>query len=1110
MLKKVVRIMAAVVLLVCGFSAAAQTMAQFSGRVTDPQGAIIQGAEVRVVNQATGIERRMVTNNEGLYTVPFLNPGMYQIFVQANGFTTTSSESITINVGQSLSFDVQLRLMTTQQQVDVAASVPMIDQTSSSLGTIETAQRIVDLPLNGRNFLQLAYLGAGANQGAQNNGALRGTTDNNRPGIQVAVNGLTSFDNNFLLDGVDNNEFGQGTLVIQPAPDAIQEFRVEENSMRAEFGRGGAAVNVLLKSGTNKFHGGVYEFIRNDKLDARNYFDPQRPPFQRNQFGALLGGPIIRNRTFFFADYEGERIRQGVSYVSSVPTTLMHTGDFSELKTNLYDPQTTNSVTSQRALLNPGNPFVIPANRIDSVGQAVLNVLPLPNLPGTVNNFVYTPKQVTNGDQFDVRIDHNIRQTDQLFGHAALQDVRFLKPAPLGDAGGCCQGFGSNIDGREQSYAVGEYHAFSKNITNDAHFAFLRWQINTQHLDEGQDRSQQLGIPNANRVGNPYSSGLSLFNLSGYTSFGDSSYVPEIATDDTYQIADIVTWLKGRHAFKFGGDFRYLSRDFFQSEAPFGTFSFSGQYTQNIATGDGGSAIADLLLGIPVSKLQDNLASMDKTNMREFDTFFQDDWKIVPGLTLNLGFRYDLYSPVGGRVGNFNLQTAIVDNNYGPNAIPNAGVAYDKADLGPRVGFAYSPQSQGGMVVHGAFGIFYSPEGNIFNDLGENPPLLELYSAAYSPAQIPQTTQLLRSGFPATLPAIDPLHPTGQVKTTGTKRLIPRIMEWNLGLEKELPGSWVMSLAYVGTQGQRLWDNEASDLNQAHVPLDSNFGPAPNYGRPYFNVDPDLSDILTIDYPRFNLHFNALETKLQKNVSKSLTMLASYTWSKDIGTSHGTPGTSVQDSYNTNGERGYVEPDFRHRFTISYTYQLPFGSGRRFGSNMGREADLMFGGWELSGITVARTGEHETANTSNDYTNTGSFGPRPDQLSNPADLSFDLTDQARLGCTPGKKTLACWYNPAAFAIPALAPGQTFAHNFGNSYAGSIVGPSQLNFDVALMKSFRIVEEQQLAFRTEMFNVENHAQFQIPNSTPDVLGGASISSTLPDNQREVQFSLKYMF
>src|SRR5580698_3311807 len=290
MLKKVVRIMAAVVLLICGVSAAAQTTAQFSGRVTDPQGAIVRNAEIRVVNQATGVERRMVTNNDGLYTVPFLNPGTYQIFVQANGFSTISSEPITINVGQSLSFDVQLRLMSSQQQVDVAASVPIIDQTSSSLGTIETTQRIVDLPLNGRNFLQLAYLGAGANQGAQNNGALRGTTDNNRPGIQVAVNGLTSFDNNFLLDGIDNNETGQGTLVVQPAPDAIEEFRVEENSMKAEFGRGGATVNVVLRSGSNEFHGGAYEFLRNADLDARNFFDPARPAFQRNQYGGLFGG----------------------------------------------------------------------------------------------------------------------------------------------------------------------------------------------------------------------------------------------------------------------------------------------------------------------------------------------------------------------------------------------------------------------------------------------------------------------------------------------------------------------------------------------------------------------------------------------------------------------------------------------------------------------------------------------------------------------------------------------------------------------------------------------------------------------------------------------------
>ena len=985
----------------------------------------------------------------------------------------------------------------------------MIDQTTSSLSTIETTERIVDLPLNGRNFVQLAWLGAGANQGAQNNGALRGTTDNNRPGIQVSVNGLTSFDNSFLLDGIDNNEIGQGTLIIQPAPDAIAEFRVEENSMRAEFGRGGAAVNVVLKSGTNKFHGGAYEFIRNDVLDARNYFDPARPAFQRNQFGALLGGPILRNRTFFFGDYEGERIRQGVSYISTVPTARMHQGDFSEIQTALYDPYTTDPVTSQRALLNAQNPYSIPGNRIDSVGQAVVNVLPLPNLAGTVNNFVFTPKQVTNGDQFDLRLDHTINDANQLFGHAALQDIRFLKPAPLGTAGGCCQGFGSNIDGRQQSYAVGEYHTFNPNLTNDARVAFLRWQINTQHTDSGQNRSEALGIPNANR-GTPESSGLSLFSVSGYTQFGDSHYVPEIATDDTYQFSDYLTWIKGRHSLKLGGDFRFLSRNFYQAQAPFGTFSFSGQYTQNLATSDGGNSIADLLLGVPASKLQDGLASMDHTNIKEIDAFLQDDWHVTEGLTLNLGLRYEIFSPVGGRVGNFDLKAAVVRNNYGPNAVSNAGVGYDVKDFGPRVGFAYSPHRDPGTLFHGAFGIFYSPEGNIFNDIGENPPLLQLYTASYNPSQIPQTSQLLRSGFPSALPSIDPLHPTGQVKTTGPVRLIPRILEWNFGMEKQLGATWVASISYVGTRGQRLWDNESSDLNQAPVPLDSNFGPAPNYGRPYFNVLPDLSSILPIDYPRFSLQFNALEAKLQKRLSTSMSVLAAYTWSKDLGTSPGTPGGAVQNSFDTAGERGYVEPDFRHRFTISYTYQLPFGHDRPIDSNLNRVADAAVGGWQLSGITTARTGEHETAFTSNDYTNTGSFGPHPDLLHDPADFSFNLSGQQALGCTPGKRTLACWFNQAAFAVPRLAPGQTFAHNFGNSYSGEVVGPSQLDFDLALMKTFPIIEGQDLTFRAEAFNIANHAQFAIPNAVPDVPGGSSVTSTLPDNQREIQFSLKYTF
>lgn len=944
---------------------------------------------------------------------------------------------------------------------------------------------------------------------AQDNGPLRGTTDNNRPGIQIAVNGLTSFDNNFLLDGVDNNEKGQGTLVVQPAPDAIQEFRVEENSMKAEFGRGGATVNIVLKSGSNQFHGGTYEFFRNQKLDARNFFDPQRPPYQRNQFGALLGGPIIHDRTFFFVDYQGTRIRHGVSYISTVPTDRMRIGDFSELGATLYDPYTTDPQTALRQPLSATNPSVIPPSRINAAGQAVVNIFPHSNLPGVFNNFVFTPKQVTNADQYDIRLDHRVSDHDNLFGHSALQNVRFLKPAPLGDAGGCCQGFGSNVDGSEQNHAAGWTHTFGPGLVTELRFGFIQWNINTLHLDSGQNRSKALGIPNANR-GDLVSSGLSLFDISGYGHLGDSQYVPELATDNTYQFGDVLSWVRGRHSMKFGADLRRWSRNFYQAQAPFGRFGFTGAYTQDLSSGSGGNAIADMLLGIPTFSLQDGLTERDLTHYWELGLFVQDDWRVTRDLVLNIGLRYEIFSPVGGRVGNFDLQKGIVINSFGPNAQSNAGVKYDLRDFGPRFGLAWSPFGAPHTVIRSAFGMFYAPEGNIFNDLGENQPILQFYYNQPSVAAVPTSASLISAGFPADLPSIDPLHPSGQIKTTGPQRLMPRVFEWNFDLQHQLPGNIVVDVAYVGTRGTRLWDNESSDLNQAPLPLDTNFGPGPNYGRPYYSVQPNLASILPIDYPRFDMFYSGLQTKLEKRLSSGLAFRVAYTWSKNIGTSQGTPGGAVQNSFNTKLERGYVQPDFRHRFVFSGIYQLPFGRGKAFGRDWNRAADLVLGGWELSSIAVARTGEATTAILSYDPTNTGSFAPWPDRIHDPYDFSFGKDLQGNLGCPVGHQSLECWYNPAAFVIPPLAPGQKFSHQFGNGGSGNLRGPGQVNFDLGLMKEFSLTERHRLTLRAEFFNIANHPQFKLPNNSPDVSGGAAITATLPDNQREIQFGLKWLF
>jgi hypothetical protein len=1092
-----------------------------SGTVTDPSGAAVAGAIVTVINVGTNESVNLTTGSNGTYTARLLNIGKYSVEATAAGFQKTLQSGIELNVNQVAQVDLQLKVGTANQTTEVTAAPPLLATETSSLDTVETQERIVDLPLNGRLFTQLAWLGPGATPGSSSGIGLSGSTDDNRPGIQLAVNGLWAFDNNFLLDGVDNNGIGDGTIAVNPAPDAIGQFSVEESAMKAEFGRGGAAVNAALKSGTNQFHGGAYEYLRNDILDARNYFNPEsngpKAPLHRNQFGVFVGGPIIKNRTFFFADFQGSRLHEAGIDFGTVPSAAERTGDFTDRGLMIYDPNTLQP-NGSRQLINPSDPSVIPANRIDKIGQNIANLYPLPNVPNTLsNNFVYYPVATTDGNQGDLRIDHKISDHDQLFGHASVEDHPQYNPPPLpGLAEGCC---GGNYNMREQNHAIGWSHTFGSNALNDLRFSFIRYAVTSTPDDFGQDISDQVGIPNANR-GNEETSGLANIGVNAYSDLGNSYWIPELSADNTYQLADSVSWIRGKHTIKLGVDYRKYQRNFYQSQAAFGQFNFNGQFT-TANTSDGGQyGLPDLLLGVPDYREQDGLAYKDHTRFFEFGGFVQDDFRVSSKLTLNLGLRYDLMSPVGGTVGNFNLTTHVVDLNFGPNAISNAGVAYDKKDFGPRVGFAWTPFDRK-TVVSSAFGIFYAPEGNQFNDIGENPPSLQYYQVNTSATTVPTPATMIDSGFPAQLPTSDPADPSGQVKTTGPIRRPPRVIEWNLSVQRELAQNLVLHVAYVGTHSTGIWNNEDSNLDQPLLPLDTNFTTNPaidpllsgNYGRPYYSALPYLSVINPIDYPNFSIGFNGLETKLEKRFSQGSTLLASYTWSHNIGSFQGAHTGQTQIADFPNAQRGNVDPDYRHRLTVSYTYEFPFGQGKPYGAGMNSLENAVAGGWQVAGITTVRSGEHYTAFLSYDDTNTGTSA-MPDKIHDPTDFSFNIAQQAADGCdNPGHQTLLCYYNPAAFVLPPLAPGQQSAREFGTAGDGDLVGPDQVNFDFSAFKNFKITERQNLQFRAEMFNIFNHPQFGRPGNNPDqggANGGARISGTLTDNQREIQFALRYTF
>lgn len=1090
------------------------------GTVTDSSGAVVPGVAVTLTDVSTGVATKTTTDSDGNYTVRPLLIGTYTVTAEKQGFQQAVLSNVEVAIGQVVRLDLVLQLGTVEQKLQVTAAPPLLQSQTSSLGTIETERRIADLPLNGRNFFQLAYLGPGASLGANGTSAAVGATDNNRPGIAVSVNGLRVFDNNFLIDGVDNNEFGNGTVIVQPPPDAIQEFRVEENSMNAEFGRGGAMLNLVLKSGSNQLHASAWEFLRNDKLDARNFFDVKRPPFKRNQYGASAGAPIKKDKMFIFGDFQRTNVRKGLTALSTVPTAKMRTGDFSEVGAVLYDPSKT--VAGARPLLNPANPSVIPPGDINPVGQNIVNLFPMPNLSGTTNNFVFNPKQFFDETTAEVRYDYQISDRDHFFSHYAIGTPDSNNPSVLPNVdGGAASGIASTLGVRLQSSAAGWTHTFSPTLLNDLHGGYFRFRDTTLPIDFGQTPGTQLGIPNANR-GTPFTTGLPKMNIAGFQQLGDSLWVPETIVENVFQLADTVTSIRGKHTLKFGADFRRQQRNFFQQTAPRGWYTFSGLYTANPATSSGGNALADTLLGIPQTRFQDNLNGIDPTRYWDLAEFVQDDVRMTPNLTLNLGLRYEISSPAGGRVGNFDLQRAIVVTATGANGVPHAGVDFDLRDWAPRLGFAWTARPK--TVVRGGVGRFYAPEGNIFDDLGLNPPALVVNSRNFNGSQAPIAGQSVSAGFLPTFPTVDLNNPIGTVRTTGTVRKIPAILEWNFTVQRQFGEDWLVQAAYVGNRGIRLFDHESGNYNQPLLPLDSNFSDTAtgNMGRPYFNQRPGLTIILPLDIGRLSMVYHSFQVSATKRFSNGFNLLAAYTLAKSLGTADGNVSQcDIQNAHDVSAEKGPVTPDFRHRLSVSYLYELPYGRGRRFGSGASGIADKILGGWEAGGITTLQSGEAFNAETSFDPSNTGSTNPRPNRLHNPEDFSFNTAQQTALGCSkPGQQTLDCFFNQGAFAIAPFAPGQIFAHLFGNAGRAVLRGPELVNFDFSIFKRFRLTEKQNLEFKVELFNIFNTPNFNLPNLGSgggssgvgfiDVSGGAAVSSTLPDNQREIQFALKYSF
>ncbi len=1055
--------------------------ATIAGTLHDPTGAAVPSATIRIVDNATNATTTLRSDNNGGYISPPLHVGNYSVIAEAHGFKTVRRDNVTLQVQDRLRIDFDMQVGQVNESVVVSSEAPPIQTDTSSLGQVLSSRVITELPLNGRDYIQLATLTTGVvGTSAGTNGNTGGSSTGGQNSF--VANGARGTLNNFLLDGIDNNSNDNGGVILRTNVDAIQEFKIQTNSFSAEFGRsGGAAINAIIKSGTNSYHGDVFEFLRNSFFDARDYFeDPatKKASFKQNQFGATIGGPIKRNKLFWFGDYQGTVIRNPMTLVSSVPTAAQRIGDFSGLGNDIiYDPTTYDPATNTRAQFS-GN--VIPSNRISPLVQNILNLYPLPNQPGKLkNNYIISPIEQDRIDQGDFRGDYNISETNQMFFRWSMSGRTTFLPTPLpGLAGG---GGSSSGNGFEDTMgaALGETHTFSPTTVNEIRIGF-----NYVHIRRGVPAGGNVeppanllvpGVPN-----NPGTNGVTLFSPTGYRRIGSPGYAPTILASQERQISDVLTLIRGGHSIKVGGEIRWSQFNIFQLPAPNGSFSFTGQFTQNPLDGDGGISIADELLGLPTTSTISSL--MDLGNRQYVPSgFVQDDWKVNAHLTLNLGVRYDFFSPiveVNNKQSNFDYQTAQL-MVAGRNGASRSLVTPDYLNFSPRIGLAWTPFNSTNTVIHAAYGIFYSGQ-----EIRTAAPLQLAYNLPFyyqpffvSDGITPVVT--VNQGFP-------PLNPANAVDapvTSVDSRLkTPYYQEWNFAIQQALPSAISMEVAYAGSKGTHL--QVLTDPNQVMIPGAGDVQsrrPYPNWG-PFAAIQ-----------DRGNSTYNSLQVKVQKRYSHGLSFLSSFTYSKAI---NDLPEICCnqpypQNSYNLSAEKGAADFDQQFRWVLSFDYELPFGRGRQFLNNS-RLLDLAIGGWHLGGIYTLASGFPFSPQLGYDPSNTGDQGV----------VRADRTADGNL--PRGQRDPNLWFDINAFPLPA-------PYTFGNAGRNILIGPGVNMLDGSIRKEFTTTETQRLEFRAEFFNMVNHPNFAQPdNFIDDGPGAAGVITSLAMPMRQIQFGLKYRF
>jgi hypothetical protein len=1014
------------------------------GYVYDPSGASIANAQVAVSDAGRSLVRKTTTNASGAYSVAQLPPAQYSVSATAPGFVAVTQPGVTVAVNAEIRADFHLPIAGVKKTIAVTAVVVPVQADSSELGTVVDQQRIASVPLNKRDFLQLAMLAPGVAPPVQDSEL------SSYGSFSMSAGGGREEYNNYLLDGVDNNDPYVNRYGVEPPVDSIQEFKVATNSYSAEYGRSAAGqVNVITRQGTNDFHGSVYEYLRNRVFDARNFFDPaSKPELARNQFGFAVGGPVVRGKTYFFGSTDFLRDREGLSQLSSVPTPQERQGDLSALSATIVNPST-------------GKPFsgnVIPSELISPVAPDILNMYPLPNLPGLSNNYLASPVQRENDTQGTYRVDHHLTPSADLTARYSFGTVSLFEPWG-GSSNGApstntTPGFGDYVKDHIQNAMVQYRQTISPRAINTVSFAFNRFSRDILPENYNVNVGQLWGVNWLNVPAEAY--GYPTISVAGFSGVGDNYTFPDYRHTNTYQIADSLALDRGPHLLKIGGEVRDLQLNGILYYFSRGDLGFFG--------GLSGSGISDLLLGLPNFGLQSQSTNPITLRSRSYNAYFEDDWRISPKLTLDFGVRYEYNAPAYDPTNR--MSTLDFSNNQvvtvGTGGVSRSGIQSDWNNVAPRVGLAWSPGKS--FVVRGGYGLYY--------DSG----MLEVNSAMYfNPPQFnlleffPSAEGLLTLENP--FPSDTAYTPPASLNVLNPNFITPYIQQWNLTVERAFASIGTFTLGYAGSKGTNLV--RGIDLNQ----------PPPGPGdiqprRPY----PQYGDIFLISSDS-NSSYNSLQATFNRPMGSHMAFWAAYTWAHSIDDQSAflntTPDPNFpQNSQDPNAERGNSSFDMRHRLVMTYVVRLP--QQYRWTRNT-----------EFHGITTVQSGQPFTPVLGFDNSNTGNTGSQTGSDRPNVVHSWRLSNP-----TPNE-----WFDTSAFVT---APQYTF----GDAGRNIIRGPGFASFDLALLRRFAITERCQLTLEAQAFNLFNRANFNLPQAYfNQPTFGEILSAQAP---RQIQFAARFTF